>query len=52
MFNKQRIDVQKKYINELEEAYEGELVIAHVPLMPYEVKGAKPLSIIGKILYN
>ena len=51
-FNKQRIDVQKKYINELEEAYEGELIIAHVPLMPYEVKGAKPLSIIGKILYK
>jgi len=51
-FNKQRIDVQKKYINELEEAYEGELIIAHVPMLPYEVKGAGPLSVIGKILYN
>ncbi len=51
-FNRQRIDVQKKYIDELEGAYEGELVIAHVPLLPYEVKGAKPLSMIGKILYG
>lgn len=51
-FNRQRMDVQKKYIDELEGAYEGELVIAHVPLLPYEVKGAKPLSMIGKILYG
>jgi arsenite-transporting ATPase len=51
-FNKQRIEVQKKYIKELEDTYTGELTIAHVPLLPYEVKGAKPLSVIGKILYN
>ena len=51
-FNRQRIDVQKKYIDELEGAYEGEFIIAHVPLMPYEVKGAGPLSMIGKILYG
>ena len=51
-FNKQRIEVQKKYINELEDVYEGDLIIAHVPLLPYEVKGAEPLSVIGKILYE
>jgi arsenite-transporting ATPase len=51
-FNKQRIEVQKKYIDELETVYEGDLIIAHVPMLPYEVKGAGPLSIIGKILYE
>jgi len=51
-FNKQRIDVQKKYIDELETVYEGDLIIAHVPMLPYEVKGAGPLSVIGKILYE
>jgi arsenite-transporting ATPase len=51
-FNKQRIEVQKKYIKELEDVYEGELIIAHVPLLPYEVKGAEPLSVVGKILYE
>ncbi len=51
-FNRQRIEVQRKYIDELEDAYEGELIIAHVPLLPYEVKGVKPLSVIGKILYD
>jgi arsenite-transporting ATPase len=51
-FNKQRIEVQKKYIDELAEEYEGNLIIAHVPMLPYEVKGAGPLSVIGKILYK
>ena len=51
-FNKSRRTVQKKYIKELDEAYEGKLPIVQVPLFPYEVKGVDPLSLIGKIIYQ
>lgn len=51
-FNKTRMEVQKKYIKELDEAYQGTLPIVHVPMLPYEVKGTEALGKIGKILYQ
>jgi arsenite-transporting ATPase len=51
-FNKTRRQVQKKYIEELYEAYTGQLPIVHVPLLPYEVKGLEALSKIGEIIYQ
>ena len=51
-FNKTRRQVQKKYIQELDDAYSENLPIVQVPLLPYEVKGVEALSTIGKIIYE
>ncbi|MHA2395052.1 MAG: ArsA-related P-loop ATPase, partial [Promethearchaeota archaeon] len=50
-FNKARIAVQRKYIDELDEAYKGDMPIVQVPVMSFDVKGVKALHIIGDVLF-
>lgn len=51
-FNKIRREVQRKYIQELDDAYTDDLPIVQVPLLPYEVKGVEALTKIGEIIYK
>jgi arsenite-transporting ATPase len=50
-FNQIRRDVQRKYIDELDEAYKGKMPIVHVPMMPFDVKGVEALHKIGDVLF-
>jgi arsenite-transporting ATPase len=50
-FNKSRMEVQRKYVAEMDEAYKGEMPIVRVPVMPYEVKGVDALTKFGDILF-
>ena len=50
-FNRNRRGVQLKYIEEVNDCYEGTLPIVHVPLMDFEVKGVEALKRLEEVLY-
>jgi arsenite-transporting ATPase len=50
-FNRIRRKVQRKYIDELDEAYKGEMPIVQVPMMSFDVKGVDALHKIGDVLF-
>jgi arsenite-transporting ATPase len=50
-FNKSRIAVQRKYIDEIDEAYKGEMPIVQIPVMSYEVKGVDAMVKISDVLF-
>ncbi len=50
-FNRNRREVQLKYIEEVHESYEGKLPIIHVPLVDFEVKGVEALKRLEEVLY-
>ena len=50
-FNKSRREMQRKYIDELEEVYGTVMPLIQVPLMPFEVKGVDTLIKMEKIYF-
>jgi len=51
-FNRNLREVQQKYVEEIDESYEGKLPIAHVPMMDFEVKGVEALKRVEATLYS
>jgi arsenite-transporting ATPase len=50
-FNRQRMEMQRKYIQMLIDEYGDERKIIEVPLFPYEIKGVKRLRELEQVLY-
>jgi arsenite-transporting ATPase len=50
-FNRNLREVQLKYIEEVNDSYQGKLPIAQIPLMGFEVKGVEALKRLEKVLY-
>lgn len=46
-----RVQVQAKYIDELDELYSGPLPVVKLPIQGFEVKGIDALKKIEKLLY-
>jgi arsenite-transporting ATPase len=51
-FNRQRREMQQKYIEEIDETYKEKLPVVHMPLLPFEVRGVKALDEVEKILFK
>ena len=51
-FNRQRREMQLKYIEEIDETYKDKLPVVHMPLLPFEVRGVKALEEVEKILFK
>jgi arsenite-transporting ATPase len=50
-FNRQRMEMQRKYIKILQEDYEGKTII-EVPLFPHEIKGVGGLKELERVLFS
>jgi len=51
-FNRQRRDMQQKYIEEIDETYSERLPVVHMPLLPFEVRGVEALDEVERILFK
>jgi arsenite-transporting ATPase len=50
-FHRQRMTMQSKYLRLLEDEYADRMELIHVPLFPNEMKGAKSLRELEKVLF-
>ncbi|HJX39802.1 MAG TPA: ArsA family ATPase [Anaerolineae bacterium] len=51
-FNRQRMEMQSKYIQMLRDDYEDGKTVIEVPLFPYEVKGVERLRELERVLFG
>ena len=49
---KAKLDMQKPYINQLQEEYDQHVNVICVPEFPHEVKGLERLSMLEKVLFH
>jgi arsenite-transporting ATPase len=50
-FHRQRLSMQRKYVNLLRETYGQRMSLVEVPLLPYEVRGVKRITQVSEILF-
>lgn len=50
-FHRQRLSMQRKYVNLLRETYGQRMSLVEIPLLPYEVKGVKRITQVSEILF-
>ncbi len=50
-FNRQRMEMQRKYIKMLRDEYEDSKTVIEVPLFPNEIKGVERLRELGQVLF-
>jgi arsenite-transporting ATPase len=50
-FHRQRLSMQRKYVNLLRETYGRRMSLVEVPLLPYEVRGVKRITQVSDILF-
>jgi arsenite-transporting ATPase len=48
-FHRQRLSMQRKYVNLLRETYGQRMSLVEVPLLPYEVRGVKRITQVSEI---
>ncbi len=51
-FHRQRMEMQRPYIQTLEKEYGGRMSLIRLPLLPYEVKGVERLREIERLLFG
>jgi len=50
-FHRQRLSMQRKYVNLLRGTYGQRMSLVEVPLLPYEVRGVKRITQVSEILF-
>jgi len=50
-FHRQRLSMQRKYVNLLRETYGQRMSLVEIPLLPYEVRGVKRITQVSEILF-
>jgi anion-transporting ArsA/GET3 family ATPase len=51
-FHRQRMEMQRPYLEMLDEEYGGRMALIELPLLPYEVKGVERLREVEGILFG
>jgi len=51
-FHRQRQEMQRPYIEMLQDEYDGRIALIELPLLPYEVKGVARLADVARILFD
>ncbi len=51
-FNRQRMEMQSKYLRMLDDEYRDRMKLIHLPLFPYEMKGVESLRALEKELFG
>ena len=50
-FHRQRLSMQRKYVNLLRETYGQRMSLVEIPLLPFEVRGVKRITQVSEILF-
>ena len=51
-FHRQRQEMQRPYIEMLDDEYDGDIALIELPLLPYEVKGVERLKEVEGFLFG